>query len=68
MLSNGVNAASTDLLLYDQTPKNNPKIKETGAAINTNESVSIEGCHCPKMEIYIVQKPAKIARPLPWRA
>ena len=26
MLSNGVNAASTDLLLYDQIPKNNPKM------------------------------------------
>ena len=34
MLSNGVNAASTDLLLYDQIPKNNPKMKDTGAVPN----------------------------------
>ena len=51
MLSNGVNADSMERLLYAQTPKDNPNTKEAGAAINTNDSVSIEGCHCPKMEI-----------------
>jgi glycine betaine/proline transport system permease protein len=51
MLSSGFNIDSTVLLLNDQTPNNNPKTTETGAAINTNESVSIEGCHCPKTEI-----------------
>ena len=68
MLSNGVNADSIARFLYAQTPNNNPKTKEAGAAINTNESVSIEGCHCPKTEIYIVEKAANIASPLPWRA
>ena len=38
-------------LLYAQIPKARPSTTDIGAAIRTNESVSIEGSHCPNKAI-----------------
>ena len=61
----GSSMVSTVLLLYPQMPSSSPIKIAIGAAISTNDSVCIDGSHCPNTAMYTNESPANKASLIP---